>query len=360
MPVIRSQFLVICMLSAIFFSCLVQAEEKKELVMLNWPEYIDLDVVKKFEQQTGIHFRMVLFETDEARDELLAETNSRGYDLSQITCDRVNSYAKQGWLAPMNAALVPNMKHIGKRWLTEFPGITDYSVPFQWGTLGIAYRPDLLGEKITRWLDLFKPSERLRQKILLEKDSRNLVGMALKANGYSWNAHDPKAVKAATATLIAQRPYVKSYGYPSMDKNSGLVTGEIWAATLYNGDVRSLQEFEPKIAYVIPDEGALLWMDCLAVLASSKNKALAYAFINFLHAPENAAQTANTLHYAPTNQAAIALLPPEFRGDPLINPPDEVLSRSEFFTEQWPLRIERGYKNLLNSLTNTAVTPQTH
>lgn len=360
MTAILKPLWVACIFAASCLSCLAHAGDDNTLVMLNWPEYIDFDVVKKFEQQTGSLFRMVLFETDEARDELLAETGGHGYDISQITCDRVNGYAKQGWLAPMSVHLVPNMNHIGKRWLTEFPGIANYAAPFHWGTLGIAYRPDLLGEKITRWLDLLKPSERLRQKILMEKDSRNLAGMALKANGYSWNAHDKKAVKAATDTLIAQRPYVKAYGYPSMDKNSGLVTGEIWAATIYNGDVRSLQAFEPRIAYVVPDEGALLWMDCLAVLAQSKKKEQAYAFINFLHTPDNAAQTANTLHYAPTNQAAIALMPPDFLNDQMINPPADVLRRSEFFAEQWPLRVERDYKKLLNGLINTVSEPSIH
>ncbi|HIJ84331.1 MAG: spermidine/putrescine ABC transporter substrate-binding protein [Magnetococcales bacterium] len=335
-----------------FLSLSVYGEEKNEIVMLNWPEYMDFDVVKRFEQTTGIKFRMVLFETDETRDELLAQTNSGSYDIAQITCDRVNGYVKHGWLAPMNATLVPNIKHIGKRWQSEFPEIFSHAITFHWGTLGIAYRPDLLGGKISKWIDLLKPVESLRQKILMEKDSRNLAGMALKASGFSWNAYDEKAVKAASAMLVAQRPYVKTYGYPSIDDKSGLITGDVWAVTLYNGDAVGLQEYEPKIKYIVPEEGALLWMDCLSVLASSKRKPQAYEFINFLHEPENAAQIAKTLHYATTNESALAFLPPEFLNDPVIHPPAEVMSRSEFFNEKWPSKVEKGYKNLLNSLIN--------
>ncbi|MBF0147253.1 MAG: spermidine/putrescine ABC transporter substrate-binding protein [Magnetococcales bacterium] len=353
MMFVHGLFLLMAFFVPQFIPTLLYAGEQKEyqeIVMLNWPEYMDFNLVKKFEEETGIHFRMVLFETDETRDELLAQTNSEGYDLMQVTCDRVNGYVQQGWLAPVNTTLVPNMKYIGKRWLEEFPSIIHHSVPFHWGTLGIAYRPDLLKTTMTRWRDLLVPVPSLHQKILMEKDSRNLVGMALKANGYSWNDHSMKAVQTATATLLAQRPHVKTYGYPSMDARSGLVTGDIWAATLYNGDAISLQEFEPRITYVVPEEGALLWMDCLAVLASSKRKQQAYDFINFLHEPRHAAQIANTLHYTPTNEAALPFLPPEFFKDPVINPPADLLNRSEFFTEKWPVRIERNYKILLNSL----------
>ncbi|MBF0156689.1 MAG: spermidine/putrescine ABC transporter substrate-binding protein [Magnetococcales bacterium] len=328
-----------------------QAGEKRELVLLTWPDYMDPDLLEKFEKKTGVSVRMVYFETDETRDELLARAGGEGFDVADIFCDRVGGYAEQGWLAPIDATLVPNMRRIGKRWLEAYPGVSRYALPYFWGTFGIAYRPDLLGETITRWRDLLVPSPKLRGKILMEKDSRSLLVVALKALGGSSNAFGEEALRDAMQLLIAQKPFVKDYGYPSMDEKSGLVTGEIWAATLYNGDTLFLQGIEPRIQYVLPEDGPILWMDCMAVLNGSRNKKSAYEFIDFLHEPENAAKLSRELGYASTDPETRSFLPAEHVNNALIHPPAEVVEKSELkFLEPIPVQAERRMKALLHDL----------
>ena len=168
-----------------------------------------------------------------------------------------------------------------------------------------------------------------------------LLGMALKALGHSANSTDPAATKAAEQLLLAQKPYVKTYNYVALNENSALVSGDIVAAMIYSGDALMVQEFDENIQYLLPAEGGNIWVDYLAVVESSRNKDLAWAFINFLNQPEHAAQLAEYVYYATPNTAAEKLLPQEFLEDPVIYPSKEALARSEFHTPLPPRAVKK-------------------
>ncbi len=181
------------------------------------------------------------------------------------------------------------------------------------------------------WMDLYKPAEQLRGKIVMLESQRDILGMALKALGYSANSADSVQISEAMELVLAQQPYIKSYNYVVLDENSALVKGEIAMTMLFSGDALMLQEHHDAIQYIIPPEGGNLWVDYLAVMQSSNNKRLAYAFIDFLNEPEHAAQLAEYVYYASPNKAAEKFLPAEFLEDPVIYPDKEVLSRCEAY-----------------------------
>lgn len=319
------------------------------LKVLTWSDYIDPEVVAEFEAATGIGLSFVYFETSEARDDLLIASDGAGFDLVLTNAYAMRLYQQRGWLAPVGPAEVPNLRHIDPRWLDSAPDSKGYGVPYFWGTLGIAYRADLYEKPLTRWLDLFDPPAELQGKIIMLKDTRDLIGMALLASGHSANSAEPEALAAARELLLRQKPHVKAYSYVSMNEESALVTGEIWAAQMYNGDVLMLQQYNPDIRYVVPEEGSNLWVDYWAVAAGSANKAAAFRFIDFMNEPEMAARLAEFVHYATPNQAAARLLPPEYHADPVINPPDEVLRRSEQYV-LLPPRSMRAWNALFSEI----------
>jgi spermidine/putrescine transport system substrate-binding protein len=304
---------------------------KRSLVLLNWSEYIDPALVEKFEQQYNAEVSQVYFESDDLRDDMMLETGGVGYDVVIVNGINVDSYRKRGWIAPLDEARLPNLQHVNDHWRDAFEGSRGYAVPYFWGTMGIAYRQDLVEQAPTRWMDIMRPPESLRGKIGMVEHSRDLLGMALKALGHSANATDPAAIKAAEQLLLAQKPYVRTYDYLALNEHSALVSGDIVAAMVYSGDALMVQEHHADIRYVLPAEGSNIWVDYLAVLDSSKNKDLAWAFINFLNAPENAAQLAEYVYYATPNTAAEKLLPREFLDDPVIYPSQEALAESEFY-----------------------------
>jgi len=302
----------------------------RPLVILNWSEYIDPELVAAFEQQFNAKVNEVYFESDDQRDDMLLETSGVGYDLVMVNGANVESYRKRNWLAALDEQKVPNLKQINSHWLDAFPGVRGHAVPYFWGTLGIAYRRDLVPVAPTSWMDIFRPEASLHGRIGMVGNSRDLIGMALKALGYSANSTDATAIKAAESLLLAQKPYVKSYTYLALGEESALVSGEVMAAMMFSGDALMVQEHDENIQYVLPSEGGNIWVDYLAVMENSRNKDLAWAFINFINEPQHAAQLAEYVHYATPNVAAERLLPQEFREDPVIYPSKEALANSEF------------------------------
>lgn len=314
---------------------------KAELRFLTWSEYMDPLLLDEFERRFNAKLTEVYFESDDMRDDMLVETDGKGYDVILVSGIVLDAYRRRGWLAPLGDTEVPNLRHVAARWLDLFPEARGYAVPFFWGTTGIGYRKDLVQGAIDSWMQLYRPAEALRGRIYMAKQGRDVVGMALKALGHSANSSDDEDLDEAEELVLAQKPYVKAYSYPSLNANSGLVTGAIHAAMMFNGDVLVAQQHQPAITYVVPREGGNLWVDYLVVTQSSERKQLAYQFIDFLNEPPIAARLARFVHYASPNKGAEALLPPEFLGDPIIYPTPEVLKRCEVYTRLPPQATRR-------------------
>ncbi len=322
---------------------------KRTLVILNWSEYLDPGLVAAFEKAFNADIKEVYFESDDLRDDLMLETGGRGYDLVVVNGISVDIYRKRGWLAPLDKDRLPNLAHIDNRWRETFPGVKDYAVPYFWGTLGIAYRSDLLDNPPTSWNDLLRPAEALRGRIGMIDNARDAIGMALKARGYSANSTDPREIEAAGKLLMEQKPFVRSYTYIALNEDSALVSGDIVATMLYSGDALMVQEHNDAIAYVLPKEGGNIWADYLTVAAGSEHKDLAWAFINFLNEPANAAQLAEYVYYATPNRAAEKLLPREFLEDPVIYPSSDALQKSEVY-KPLPPRVLKKRNQIFSSI----------
>jgi spermidine/putrescine transport system substrate-binding protein len=309
----------------------------RELTILNWSDYMDPGVIADFERTFKAKVRKVYFETNDIRDQTLLTTEGEGYDLVMLSTSDLESYRRQGWLEPLDTTRIPNLRHIEPRWIKAYPGGGIYGLPYFWGTVGIAYRQDLVGSaNITSWKQLFQPDPSQQGKIMMINSVRDSVGFALKALGYSLNSTNPVELAEAEKLLKAQRPFVKAYGYLGLNQDSEMVTGTISMALLYSGDALKLGEHEPRVRFVMPREGSSLWVDYLSLMSKTHEKELAYAFLNFISEPIQAARLAQFVHYATPNRAAEALLPESYRKDPIIYPPPEVLERCEEYRELPP------------------------
>jgi spermidine/putrescine transport system substrate-binding protein len=302
-----------------------------ELVVFNWPDYLSPAVIAAFEAVSGARVRQVYFETDDARDQALSETDGAGFDVLLVDSNALESYRKHGWLKPLDPTAIPHRRHIDPRWEAAYPDSRDSGIPYLWGTMGIVYRRDLVGRDLDSWLDLLRPDPALRGRILMIADHFDLFAAALKALGFSMNTSDAAQIQAAADLLKAQRPAVFRYGALALDTHSELLTGQVAAAVSFNGDAAALIDRNAQVAYVVPREGGALWLDFLAVAARSAHPALAAAFLDFLNRPEIAARNARDLNYATPNLAAEHLLPPAFLQDPLVYPDPGTLARCESY-----------------------------
>ena len=325
------------------------ADAQRELVFLTWSEYMDPELIERFEEDHGVRVRMVYFEGDDHRDELLILSDGKGYDVVLADAIHLPAYVNRGWLVPLTEQEVPNLRHVDPYWKTAYEGTKGIAVPAFWGTFGIAYREDLVPEPIDSWRQILEPNDALRGKIVMIRQQRDLVGVALKALGYSFNSTDAAELAAAERLLMEQKPFVGSYGYISLSEESSLVTGEAAVATVYNSDALVVQEHDERIQFVVPKEGSYLWVDYLAVLTSSPNQDLAMAFVDFLNEPGHAAQWAEYVYGATTNQSAKALLSEEFLADPIVYPDEGTLIKLEFL-EPLPPRAARRWNAIFNQV----------
>ncbi len=325
---------LLAMLAAWVALCGTAVAEPRQLTLLNWSEYLPEALVRGFESSHGVTVRQVYFETDDHRDRIMVQSNGRGFDLALINGVQVGAYRRQGWLARLDTARMPNLANLHAWAVDAYPEARGVAVPFTWGTIGIAYRRDLVSTPLMHWRDIFVPQRSLSGSILMIDNARETVAVALKALGHPADSDDLEAIRSAGALLLEQRRHVWRYGYMTIHTDDApLITGRVRAAVAYSGDGVVLSERDARIVYVVPEEGSLLWMDFLAVLSAAPEPELAEAFIDYLLGAGQAAAVASYSRYATPNRAAEDLLPDAFLGDPRIYPPLPVRERSEWLRE---------------------------
>lgn len=327
------------------------AEEQTTLVFLTWPDYMDPAIIDEFEQRTNIAIKQIYFESTTERDELLIATEGKGFDITLINDSSIKTLAKNCWLEPIDEKEMPNLKRINPRWRAMHKNGKTYSVPYFWGSLGIAYRKDLISYPVSSWMDLLQPAQNLHGKVAMIESARGVMGAALKSLGYSLNSTNIQEIKKAEALLQAQAPAVKTYKYTSHRGSSALVSGEIAISMMHSNYASMLQKHHDQIVFVLPKEGSNIWIDYISVLNASNNKVAAKEFINFLNEPEIAARLAQFVRSATPNIDAEALLPEEFKNDPAIYPSKEALAKSETYNNQ-PAQTQKNRTAFISRLVN--------
>lgn len=301
------------------------------LSIYNWSTYIDPDVITQFEQEYDVR---VQYDTYESNDALLAkiQPGNPGYDIIVPTSDFVEGMAAQGLLKPLNHDNIPNLVNVDPTFLdTPFDPGNEYSVPYQWGTIGIGYDIEATGEEITSWAQIFDP--KFAGKVALLEDSRAMLGAILIALGKDPNTTDPTEIKAAVDYIVEHKEVVATF---APDTGQDLLDqGEVAIAVEWNGDVFQVMEENDKIRYVIPEEGTIVWTDNLAIPVGARNPEMAEKFINFILEPEIGAKISNYVKFGSPNQAAIdqGLILEEDLNNLGIYPSDATFSKLEYAQE---------------------------
>lgn len=305
-------------------------QKKQELRLLNWSDYMPKEVLEAFEKREGIKVVEDTYDSPEAMLSKLQAGGDAEYDLL-ITADyTVGALARAGSLQELDKAKIPNLKNLDPQFADPaFDPGGRYSVAYQWGTTGLAYREDLVQGPVESWAVLFDPAKQVGRFLLLD-EMREMVGAALKYLGASVNTTDPdKLAQAQRLLLEAKRRSLGFAGGTSI--RDRLIAGDIAVAPAYSGDILAAQPENPKLQYVIPVEGATLWTDNLVLLKKSPNHELAYKFINFLLEPDIAAQISNSIGYATPVLAAMDQI--EEKDNPIIYPSQETRARLELLAD---------------------------
>ncbi|KGO99296.1 polyamine ABC transporter substrate-binding protein [Novilysobacter defluvii] len=314
----------------------------------NWSDYVAEDTIDGFEQSTGIDVNYDVYSENETLEAKLT-AGGAGYD---VVFPSARPFAQRqiatGLYMPLDKTKLPNLQHLDPdimEGLADIDPGNRYVVPYMWGTTGLgvnvaqvraALGPDA---PLDSWDLLFDPAnaERLAScGITVLDDDQEAFGAALIWLGRDPNAGSPDEIEAVRQAYAAIRPYIRTFN--NAEYKDALANGDACLVMGYSGDIGQARDVAaeaaentgnpaPDIRYVIPKEGAIRWMDVIAIPADARNPDAAHAFINYLMEPEVIAGITDYVAYANANTAADALIDPEIAADEGVYPPEEVRAR---------------------------------
>jgi len=171
---------------------------------------------------------------------------------------------------------------------------------------------------------------------MLVDGAREVMGFGLNSLGYSVNTKNRKELNQAAAKLNQLTPNIKAIVGDEM--KGYMINGDAAIGVTFSGEASEMLSSNPDLRYVVPSEGSNLWFDNIVIPKTAKHEKKAYAFINFMLKPENAAQNAEYIGYATPNKAAKALLPKSVKANKAFYPSEETIKNLEVYNnlgQEW-------------------------
>jgi spermidine/putrescine-binding protein len=305
----------------------------KTLHLYVWTDYIDKEVIKEFEAKHNVRVVEENFPSNEVMISKL-KAGGGGFDLIVPSDYMIASMLQDNLLLKLPKAKIPNLANLTERFQkVEYDPTLEFTVPYMWGTTGFAYNSKKISNPPKSWKEFFDTTvvQPANKRISLLDDPREVIGAALKASGHSLNSVAPEELSQAKQKLAGLKPLISRFD--TMSYKDLLASGDLWIAQAYSGDVIRMQASNPELKYVIPEDGATLWVDNLAIPKDAPNPELAAEFINFVMTPEINKRIALSIHYATTNEPARKLLPETELNNTSIYPTKEVEARLELFKD---------------------------
>ena len=315
------------------------AQSDNVVMVYNAGEYIDPEVPKLFEEETGIK---VIYDTFETNEEMYPVIQAGGvvYDAVCPSDYMIEKMMQNHLLQEVDFNNVPNIKEIGKDYMKmceQFDPGNKYVVPYTTGTVGILYNKKMLDDLgvpyPTKWADLWNP--KLKGEILMQDSVRDAFMVALKKEGHSMNTVSDAELDEALQDLIKQKPLVQAYVVDQVrDK---MIGEEAAVGVIYSGEILyvqgELEGTDVEMDYAIPEEGTNVWFDGWVIPWNAKHKENAEKWMNFLCRPDIAAKNFEYITYPTPNVGALALLDKSYTENKAVFPDmKEVLKKGEVYT----------------------------
>ncbi len=333
---------------------LAAAAQDNVVNVYNWSDYIGEGVIEDFTKETGIEVVYDVYDSNEMLETKLLAGGS-GYDVIVPTDRNLARMIQAGVVQKLDKSKIPNVEHqwkeIQDRLETYDPGL-EHSTNYMWGTTGIGYNVGMIEERmpdapVDSWAMIFDPAVVSRfadcgVQVLDSPD--DMLPAALNYLGLDPDSKDTADLEQAGELMTTIRPHIQKFH--SSEYINALANGDICLAVGYSGDVLQARDRAAEaannveVAYSIPKEGAVIWLDSFAIPADAPHPDNAHAFINFMLRPDIAARNSNYVFYANGNKASQAEIDDAVISDPAIYPDEETLANLYTTTPSDP-RVQR-------------------
>ena len=325
----------------------------KELNIYNWADYIDPATLEAFTQEYGVKVNLDVYDNNE---DMIAKVGfgTSGYDIVFPSDYAVDIMTKQKLVAPLDKTLLPNMKNLKPANLNLYYDKDNmFSLPYNLGMTGLGYNTSKFSAPVDSWATVFDKAnlEKISGQVSMLDDERETPGAALYFLGKSVNETNAVALDQAAQILKDQKAFLS--GYDSSNVSRRLASGEIVIGQIYSYNALQAKlgiegdySGNSDIAFAVPKEGATIWQDNMAIVASSSNIYTAHVFIDYMMRPDVSAKNSAYILGVTPNSAAESLLPTPLRDSYTqgFAPTDEMMKRLQWierndataaFTDLW-------------------------
>ncbi|MCG9640605.1 spermidine/putrescine ABC transporter substrate-binding protein [Vibrio sp. Isolate34] len=323
--------------SSSFFSGFAFSQQH-DIYLYNWDEFLSESVITTLSDAYGITLKQQYFSDESIRDEVLLSERRSAFELVVIESMKLKALAKQGLFHDLSDLQESLASNFDSRWVD---GCGEYGIPYAWGTSGILYRSDKI-ETPSSWNDILVPDIKNSGRISMYYEPTDLVSTALLVNQFNPFTNNEQELRIAYKTLQEQKPHLESNEYVVDYIHHPEKLANIDIAYGYAGDSYVLNDVDPNPdwAYIVPEEGTTIWLECIAAINNGELSQQATTILSFLSQPDIAAKNAMDSGFATPNSKAKALTSQEYQNDPELFPSQEVIERSYLYQMLEPNSIQ--------------------
>ena len=306
----------------------------KVVYVYSWGDYLDPEVLKVFEKETGIHVVLDEFDTNESMYPRVAE-GAVHYDVICPSDYMIQKMIHNNLLQPLDFEKLPNAKkYIGADFFKQ-------AESFDPGNK-YAYDKTKVDDPVDSWSILW--NEKYKGQILMQDSARDAMMIPLKLMGRSMNETNKDVLAEAQAMLKAQKPLVQAYVVDEVKEK--LINSEAAMGVVFSGEAPIILKENPNMEFVVPREGTNLWIDGWVITKDAKNVDNALKFIDFMCRPEIAVMNFNHLGYSTPNIGVQELVEDEeLKNSPIAFPPADIYKGQETY-QYLGNQMDEYYNNL--------------
>ncbi len=299
--------------------------DEPQLNFYNWTDYIAPETLPGFQTVTGIQVTYDNFSTNDEMEAKIA-SGQAGYDLVVPSDNFLRRFLRSGLLQPLDHDAIPNLANLEQRFVeADYDPGNIYSVPWAWGTTGLAYSKSQIGGDVTGFDAYDLPNAEGRSSILDE--ARDGLALGLLKLGHDPNTTDAKQIDDAANFLLSLK---KKLGQITSDVIEPLTSGQVRLAQAYSGDAFQARRTSEDVGYAIPAEGGLSYVDLLVIPKDAPHAGTAHRFMDYILGADTGAALSNAVRYGSPNAAAKPLIDKDLLNDPLVYPSEDQLRKLPF------------------------------